>query len=162
MVHGGRNNVLENNIIAQCNVGILFSNALSSRPENWQMRDFHRGNRLRYNVIYNNTKSNDVFLIAIQNYTGFLLGESNHQLFYMPNGEYKVAVMDKEDVCDLEMRKKNAISLNEWQALGYDKESLITNPLFVNPEGDDYRLQQNSPLFKLGFLQFDPGMISRN
>ncbi|BAY12871.1 right-handed parallel beta-helix repeat-containing protein [Calothrix sp. NIES-2098] len=47
------------------------------------------------------------------------------------------------------------LSLQEWQQKGRDKNSLIANPLFVAPERDDFRLQPNSPAFKLGFKQID-------
>ncbi len=38
-----------------------------------------------------------------------------------------------------------------WQALGLDRHSLVANPQFVAPEKDDYRLQPDSPAWKLGF-----------
>lgn len=39
----------------------------------------------------------------------------------------------------------------EWKRRGFDMHSIITNPKFVNPEKDDYRLKPNSPAFQLGF-----------
>lgn len=38
-----------------------------------------------------------------------------------------------------------------WQAEGWDKHSLIADPKFVDWQHDDFRLQPDSPAFKLGF-----------
>ncbi len=48
------------------------------------------------------------------------------------------------------------LSWDEWQAKGRDKNSLIADPLFINPENGDFRLKSNSPAFKLGFKPFLP------
>jgi hypothetical protein len=42
-------------------------------------------------------------------------------------------------------------SLAEWQAAGQDRNSLITDPLFVNPEKEDFRLRPGSPAAQIGF-----------
>jgi hypothetical protein len=45
-------------------------------------------------------------------------------------------------------------SLDEWQSLqacGFDRNSLVADPLFAAPEKDDWRLKPDSPAFKLGF-----------
>ncbi len=46
--------------------------------------------------------------------------------------------------------------LDEWRTKGpwLDKHSGIADPLFVDPENDDYRLQDDSPARALGFRQF--------
>jgi hypothetical protein len=40
-----------------------------------------------------------------------------------------------------------------WKDLGFDTESIIADPLFVDPRHDDYQLQPDSPAFKIGFQQ---------
>lgn len=44
------------------------------------------------------------------------------------------------------------LTWEEWQAKGFDAESLLADPLFANPAVDDYRLGKDSPATKtLGF-----------
>jgi hypothetical protein len=42
-----------------------------------------------------------------------------------------------------------------WQAMGLDKESVVADPLFVNPEAYDFRLKPGSPALELGFQPID-------
>jgi len=47
-------------------------------------------------------------------------------------------------------------SLEQWQQRGHDKQSIITDPGFVNAAEHDFRLKPNSPaITKLGFKPFD-------
>ena len=36
--------------------------------------------------------------------------------------------------------------------MGYDARSVVADPLFLDPELDDFRLQAESPAYELGFL----------
>jgi hypothetical protein len=40
---------------------------------------------------------------------------------------------------------------DEWRKLGIEEGSVVGDPLFVNPDKDDYRLRSGSPSLKLGF-----------
>ena len=53
-----------------------------------------------------------------------------------------------------DVRIYEAAPLNEWaswQAEGWDKSSVVADPLFMDVTKDDFRLKLDSPAFKLGF-----------
>ncbi|HZJ15897.1 MAG TPA: hypothetical protein VFD27_12665, partial [Chthoniobacteraceae bacterium] len=46
-------------------------------------------------------------------------------------------------------------SFADWQASGHDTDSLIANPLFLDPDRGDFHLREGSPAAKIGFVPFD-------
>ena len=46
-------------------------------------------------------------------------------------------------------------SFGEWQEKGLDQHSVIADPLFVDPEREDFALRPESPAFRLGFRPID-------
>jgi parallel beta-helix repeat protein len=48
----------------------------------------------------------------------------------------------------------------EWQKAGFDVNSVMADPQFVNPAADDYTLRPDSPAFKLGFQAIAVGKIA--
>ena len=49
------------------------------------------------------------------------------------------------------------LSLVEWQALGKDAGSIVADPKFADPARGDFRLADDSPARKTGFVPFDYG-----
>lgn len=91
------------------------------------------------------------------------LEEIDYNCFYSDLGEFVARVETRAEGGFEESwqeitnrRKKFKYSLEEWQALGYDRHSVFADPLFVDPDGGDYRLRADSPALKLGFINFDP------
>lgn len=50
-------------------------------------------------------------------------------------------------------------SFEEWQALGFDKDSMLADPEFVNPARHDFCLKKSSPAFNLGFKRLDISQV---
>lgn len=53
----------------------------------------------------------------------------------------------------------NGKDWKEWQSMGKDQHSVYADPLFVDPDSFHFRLQENSPVFKLGFKPIDQDKI---
>jgi len=46
-------------------------------------------------------------------------------------------------------------SWQEWRALGYDRDSIVADPMFVDEEKNDYRLAEGSPALAMGIESID-------
>jgi len=49
------------------------------------------------------------------------------------------------------------VDLEGWRALGFDKNSVFADPLFVDPSKNDYRVKPESSALKVGFKNFEMG-----
>ena len=77
--------------------------------------------------------------------------EWDHNLFCSDVGEFRAAAHYIRE----KPRRSEEITLEQWQAMGYDRHSVYGDPLFVDPENGDYCVQPGSPALKLGFEDFD-------
>jgi hypothetical protein len=50
-------------------------------------------------------------------------------------------------------------SFAEWQATGQDKDSLIADPLFVDPTHGNFALRPGSPAAQIGFEPWDASTV---
>ena len=47
--------------------------------------------------------------------------------------------------------------VDDWQAMGFDKNSVFGDPRFVDPENNNYQVQPESPALTVGFKNFEMG-----
>lgn len=145
MVHGGQDNIIENNIIVDGTSGqlqlapidSLTSGRTPGHPDTgmWLMT----GTVIRRNIISYNGASAPY--IQGKKYDQ-CLAECDTNLLWPGQGPIRSTSV------------KAAAGESEWDAwrqLGYDRHSVVADPLFVAPEKDDYRLRTDSPALALGF-----------
>ena len=144
MVHGGQDNVIENNIIVDSlqqqvelmPIDHLVSGRTPAHPDKseWLMTGIKiLGNILCYRA--------ETALWLRGNKWEQALAESDRNLIW--HRRRPVAA----NLADVPADESWAA----WQGLGYDEGSIIANPRFVDPAHGDYRLRPDSPALALGF-----------
>ncbi|OGV83613.1 MAG: hypothetical protein A3K19_07755 [Lentisphaerae bacterium RIFOXYB12_FULL_65_16] len=165
-IHGGRDHTIENNIFVDC--GKQQMTWSGSKPPNTlepQMRDKYQaykdsevyrkhyakfaalnpetdgpmgGNRFVRNIIcYRDPQSS---LYVANNYLPDK-NECDYNLIWHSDAPLRV------NLPGIAPEKQ----WEEWQKQGSDVHSVIADPLFVDPDKDDYRLKPDSPALPLGF-----------
>jgi parallel beta-helix repeat protein len=141
-VNGGKNNLIENNIIVGSPEGISFW---------WPAVGGFTANRVSRNIVCAAGGNTDVIALNVDYKAGnFLrvLGDSDYNLFFAPAGGRQVVLWPT-----------GKLALPSWKNMGYDGHSRVADPLFVDPAKDDYRLKPESPALTLGFQPIDATQI---
>ncbi len=105
---------------------------------------------ISYHVGYTNSGDRFVRNIVVQN--------SGWTFFYILLQTDKAPWVDEIDYnvySGTAAFSDSAKNLKEWQQLGFDKHSVLADPMFVDPANGDYRVKPESPALKLGFKNFD-------
>ena len=91
-----------------------------------------------------------------------VIREFDHNLFFNSSGkELTFSGLPAEAV----QRTREAVqeqldtTMDDWHSMGFDKNSIVADPKFVDPANDNYDLEPDSPAFKLGFVPIDAGRI---
>ncbi len=139
--HGNKNNTIYNNIfIDGVRSQYNYINPTDRRhPDHENMT--HERIRLLKNIFYF-SNPNGVFYRFDREIS--LPLESDYNLIFHTKGKEPV-IAGLDDVNSFE----------DWQKRGFDTHSIIADPLFVDPENDNYSLRPDSPAFELGFKPID-------
>ena len=175
-IHGGRDNLIENNIIIDCGTAQMYYS--SWKPKTEKAAQGIRDELAKYGK-----------LPAYQKYPGLpeMFQSTYDEWLQMAGNKFfrnilsftdpKAAVYSVRELpFDKTQSDYNLIhhvghpllirglkgvapekQWDAWKAHGFEAHSLLADPLFVDPKKDDFRLRPESPALKLGFkpIPFD-------
>ena len=98
-----------------------------------------------------NIQNNIFYKIASHN-TFYRQGTVNGKLIELKIEEPNI---DKNIYYDVNLKDHGQSALDYYRTRGADKNSIIADPLFKDIKNGDFRLQDNSPAFQLGFKNID-------
>ena len=156
LVHAGKNNLIENNVLVDCRTNVRFQDLVTlvqGKGFYKAMGGFMTGNYLAHNIFYQSDLSAVLYTLDSGWTDRTVLKSEGNLYFQKGNGQYLIQYT--RDVSNL----VKSSSLVEWQKQGYDRDSLTGDPLFDDSTQDDYRLKADSPAFKLGFVPIETTKI---
>ncbi len=131
------NNIWYNSVIAPC---------------------FHVGNEYNHDRYFGNItvmSRSDVYSIIAPPARGPWLEEIDNNCFFVRSGAFRASVHALR--CEKRPGPSQTYDLEGWRRLGFDAHSVFADPLFVDPERNDFRVRPDSPALKLGFKNFEMG-----
>ena len=157
-IHGGKNNLIENNIVVDCRYAVEFGDWVCGF-EYWKyMGGFMSDNYVLRNIFYQDSFGEYVY--SLHAWTEDVVAKAEFNLIYNQQGYYYINHMGNYDPTLLantsEISEVERIDRYEkWQALGYDISSCIADPQFADVKKDDYSLASDSPALSMGFVPLD-------
>ena len=133
MLQGGKDNRIENNIFVDSAYSQVYVNNFANNST---------GQIFQRNIV----SYTDPAVVLL---SGGRLDENvirvDHNLYFHAGGKEPVV--------------RGCASFADWQQRGFDRNSVIADPLFVDPARDNYTLRPDSPAFKLGFEPIDTSTV---
>lgn len=145
-VHGGKHNVIENNVVVDCRMGLHGCDHPPLRPGNAHLKGMFRGNRFVRNIVQSVLP--DAIAYSFHEWTDNVMERCDENLFHLPAAGCRVDWHGRTDGI-------TNSSFDDWRAMGFDRNSIVADPLFVSPGTEDFHLRDDSPALKLGFIPID-------
>jgi len=121
---------------------------------------FHVGNENNHDRYFRNITvmaRDDVYSIIAPPVRGLWLEEIDNNCLWSKAGKFTARISQLRGENGPE-RTPQKLDLEEWRKLGFDRNSVFADPLFIDPAKNDYRVQPESPALKLGFKNFEMGL----
>lgn len=132
---------------------------------------FHVGNEENHDQYFNNITVMSPKYQAENHDRLFNMKATGNEIYYLVFPPVRTSWLEKVDnncfhndlgrfsarVLERESKVRREIELEEWQAMGFDRNSVFGDPMFVDPANDDYRVKPESPALKVGFKNFEMG-----
>ena len=138
--HLGVNNVVENNILADDRLAQV-----------WLAKDW-KGNCFRRNIVSWSTPEPTYFLVQSMDrrWNEEEASQFERNLIWHAVAPVAITFAGRSDWLSDEF-PDGEIDLRQWQAEGFERDSLVADPLFLDPHRPERGLKPNSPAWKLGF-----------
>lgn len=122
--HHGHSNIFRNNIFADARVNYIRRCREDEKESFWMDRNIFwiTGGR-----VLNGTWSNGLYKFT-------------NNIYWVTPGTYPLQFLDMTHGW-----------MGDWQNMGHDKDGMFANPLFADPENDDFTMPADSPSIKVGF-----------
>jgi hypothetical protein len=120
---------------------------------------FHVGNEDNHDRYFNNITvmaKDDVYSFIAPPARGPWLEEIDRNCLFSASGKFTARISQIRGENGPE-RGARRVDLEGWRALGFDKNSVFADPMFVDPSTNDYRVKPESPALKVGFKNFEMG-----
>jgi hypothetical protein len=120
---------------------------------------FHVGNEDNHDRYFRNITvmaRDDVYSIIAPPARGPWLEEIDHNCLYSRSGRFTARISQMRGENGPE-RGSRRLDFEEWRKLGFDRNSVFADPLFVDPAKNDYRVRPGSPALGVGFKNFEMG-----
>lgn len=117
----------------------------------------HTGNEKNHDRYLRNITvmlEDDMYSFIAPPALGPWMDEVDYNCFFKRGGTFSSRVSEVRGESG-PSRKIQHYTFEEWQNLGFDKHSIIADPLFENPDEKNFRVRPDSPVLKLGFQNFE-------
>lgn len=99
----------------------------------------------------------DVYSVIAPPARGPWLEEVDHNCLFSKSGTFTARISQLRGENGPEGGSRR-VDFETWQSLGFDRHSLVADPLFVDEARNDYRVRPDSPALRLGFKNFEMGL----